>query len=169
MSDTASPAGHSVATESAAPEGRPCPFCGQPVPPQEVRRGQPKTYCSEACQKRAWNATHPRVGQRIINWNPPARPEAIQGEQQRKLRSELGRRLFQKRALLLRLQEGPALRHEMKAFGGDRFSARVNELRAAGHRIIGPVPAPKHGIFATTEPAPNGEDVYLLRAEDGCL
>ena len=132
------------------------------MPPQTTRRGQPKTYCSDACRNREWRASHPRVGQRIIDWNPPARPEPIRTEPQRKLEGELGRRLTRKRALLLRLQQGPALRREMKAIGGDRFSARVDQLRDDGYRVIGPRPSPKHGVHETTDPAASGEDIYRL-------
>ncbi len=61
------------------------------------------------------------------------------------------------------LETGRYLRRsELKAIGGDRFSSRIGELRAAGAYIVGPVPVPRLGIFETTEPL-GGEDCYVMR------
>lgn len=53
---------------------------------------------------------------------------------------------------------------ELQRVGGRRFSGRIEELRAAGHRIIGPKPARRKGIHETTDPGPRGEDMYRLEA-----
>lgn len=154
---------YSIEVESRRSEGPPCRFCGRPVPPQDVRRGRPKVHCSEQCQKRAWNAAHPRVGQKVIDWTPEAEPQPITSEAQRTFQAKRTSRLFRREALLARLRMGPTPRHEMKAYGGDRFSARLEELRRSGHRVVGPVPAPKYGIFETTSPNNAGEDIYELK------
>ena len=90
--------------------------------------------------------------QQLLDFTPAARERARQ----------LRRRESKADAILARLREGAARRSEMKALGGDRFSARVNELRAEGHYIVGPELAPKWGINQRTEPYPDGEDMYLL-------
>jgi hypothetical protein len=78
------------------------------------------------------------------------------------LDSDLAEQAKRKRALLDRLRRGgPVRRSEVKAFGGDRFSARIEELRAEGHHIIGPRRSPRHGVTRTTTRV-DGEDVYLL-------
>jgi hypothetical protein len=45
--------------------------------------------------------------------------------------------------------------------GGARYSARVEELRAAGHRIKGPSKSPTHGIYET-ELMVDGVEMYRL-------
>ena len=52
-------------------------------------------------------------------------------------------------------------RHELYRVGGARYSARVEELRAAGHRIKGPSKSPRHGIYET-EPMVDGVEMYRL-------
>lgn len=90
--------------------------------------------------------------QQLLDFTPAARERA---RELRKRESKAG-------AILDRLREGAARRSEVKALGGDRFSARVNELRAEGHYIVGPEKAPKWRINERTEPYPDGEDMYLL-------
>jgi hypothetical protein len=80
----------------------------------------------------------------------------------RQLSAELRSRETKARAVLELLRMGAARRSEMMAAGGDRFSARVNELRAEGHWIVGPQKAPRWGINERTEPFADGEDMYLL-------
>lgn len=80
----------------------------------------------------------------------------------RELARELRSRETKAGAIVALLRISGARRSEMKAAGGDRFSARVNELRAEGHYIVGPEKAPKWGINERTEPYPDGEDMYLL-------
>jgi hypothetical protein len=133
------------------------------VPPQEVRRGQKKVYCCEEHQKADWNRRHPRVGQKSIDFDPPAHPQPRRtSAAKQRLDEERAKEAVYRWALLARLQEGrPLRRSEVKAFGGDRFSARIDELRAEGHHIIGPRRAPRRGITRTTTRI-DGEDVYLL-------
>jgi hypothetical protein len=47
--------------------------------------------------------------------------------------------------------------------GGRRFSARLHEIRDAGHVIIGPEPLPERGQFETTVRNAGGDDMYELR------
>jgi hypothetical protein len=65
-------------------------------------------------------------------------------------------------AILALLRHGGARRSEVMKVGGDRFSARIGELRAGGHYIVGPEKAPRWGINERTEPYPDGEDMYVL-------
>jgi hypothetical protein len=51
--------------------------------------------------------------------------------------------------------------HELVKAGGRRYSARVGELRDAGHRILGPLKCPRHGIYET-EPMVDGVEMYRL-------
>jgi hypothetical protein len=80
----------------------------------------------------------------------------------RVLAAELRRRDTKARAILELLRQGAARRCEMKVAGGDRFSARVADLRAEGYWIVGPEKAPRWGINERTEPWPDGEDKYIL-------
>ncbi len=38
----------------AVDPGAPCEHCATPVPPQPVRRGEPKRFCSGRCRWLAW-------------------------------------------------------------------------------------------------------------------
>ena len=125
------------AVPSRSAGSRECPECHEPFLPYKRAEGHQR-FCSQACRKEAWDS------------------------EQAALR---GKRHSQRQALLARLKQGPMLRREVKACAGDRFSARVEELRAMGFCILGPARAPKHGIFQTTEPGPGGEDVYRLEGE----
>lgn len=141
--------------ESLAGESQACrrPLCKKAVPPQKVRRGSPKVYCSDRCCRLHWEEQHPRVGvQRALDFTPAGRERA----------EKLRRRESRADALLAALRERPLRRSEAKAIGGDRFSARFNELRADGHWIVGPEKAPRWGINERTEPYPDGEDMYIL-------
>ena len=90
--------------------------------------------------------------QQLLDFTPAARQRA----------HELRKRETKVAAVVALLRMGAARRSEVMATGGDRFSARVNEARADGHYIVGPVKAPKWQINERTEPFPDGEDMYLL-------
>ena len=156
------------ATESRGQDGPSCLFCGGPVPPQKVRRGRPKVYCSPTCAGAHMRRRHPRVGQKLLDFDPRPHPcPPRRSEAQLEHDEGLAARTRRKHALLARLREGgPVRRSEVKAFGGDRFSARIEQLRAEGHLIIGPRPSPRHGIARTTTRI-DGEDVYVLLAPGG--
>lgn len=47
-----------VAAESSACRR---PSCGRSVPPQKIRRGYQKSYCSDSCRRKHWEDLHPRV------------------------------------------------------------------------------------------------------------
>lgn len=89
--------------------------------------------------------------QQFLDFTPAARERAAQ------IRKREGRA----QALLARLREGAAPRSEVKRLGGDRFSARIDELRR-DYYVVGPVKAPRWGITEVTEPYPDGEDMYVL-------
>ena len=133
-----------IAMESRAPQEPGCPFCGKPVAPQKPRRGRPKVYCSDECGQKAWRAEHPRV---LVpkRKGGPTRAERI----------------------LERLRQGPATSLDLvKAGGGLRYSARIQELREKGHRIRGPFdwPAP---FGRTLRAIPKTADGYPLYRLDG--
>jgi hypothetical protein len=96
--------------------------------------------------------------QQAIDWTAPAGWTPAD----RELAQELRKRETKEAAILALLRPGAARRSEVKAAGGDRFSARINALRAEGHYIVGPVAAPKWGISERSEPWPDGEDKYIL-------
>jgi hypothetical protein len=76
------------------------------------------------------------------------------------VRKKLGRASLN---ILGRLQEGAASWRELQVVGGRRFSARLHEIRDAGHVIIGPEPLPERGQLETTAPNAAGDDMYELR------
>ena len=123
------------AVPSRSAGSRECPECHEPFLPYNRAEGHQR-FCSQACRTKAWH---------------------------REQEAQQGKRHSQRQALLARLKQGPMLRREVKACAGDRFSARVDELRGMGFEILGPVKAPKHGIFKTTQAAPSGEDMYELK------
>ncbi len=126
------------AVPSRSAGSRECPECHEPFLPYKRAEGHQR-FCSPPCRTKAWN---------------------------REQEASQGKRHTQRQALLARLRQGgPVLRREVKAVAGDRFSARIDELRGMGFCILGPVKAPKHGIFETTQPGPGGEDVYRLEGE----
>lgn len=75
------------------------------------------------------------------------------------------KRLSQREAIMraLRLYPEGVTRGEIMSVGGDRFSARINELREDGHRILGPVMVKRWGL-ERTEPL-HGEDRYKLEVK----
>lgn len=124
----------------------PCarPGCGRKVPPQE-RGGEPKRYCSEACQQQHYRETHPRMS--VENLDDATRRQRVYG----------------------RLKEGRATAFElMKAGGGMRASARVHELRGLGLRVLGPLKWKRPDGTIEEETLPLTEDgwpQYELRQE----
>ena len=123
-----------------------------------------RRYCSDRCRAAAYDAAHPRLGtQRALEFAPPlaalapARPAIPPHAPKR-------RRSLQDAALCLLglLQdEEPHGLDEMLRVGGVRYSARIEELRAAGHRVLGPRPSRRHGILET-EPMVGGREMYRL-------
>ncbi len=62
--------------------------------------------------------------------------------------------------ILALLQDGQAhSRLELQAVGGNRYGARLNAIRAAGHMVLGPLPQPRRGIFQV-EPMRDGMEFY---------
>lgn len=55
----------------------------------------------------------------------------------------------------------PHSRHELATVGGNRYAARVGELRDAGHLILGPSKSRKHQIW-DTEPMAGDVECYRL-------
>ncbi len=117
-------------------------------------------YCEPHCRLQAWAARQGPL-QAALSFEPATVPlptlnPTVPKNRKRDLQSKY-------LAILGRLQYGPATRAEVKGLGGDRFSARIGEIRDAGHYVVGPAPSPKHGIFETTKPGLDGQDVYELR------
>jgi hypothetical protein len=102
------------------------------------------------------------VRQEVFDFSPPV--VALSSLDARKpkpaIRKKLGRAALN---ILGRLQEGPASWRDLQAVGGRRFSARLHEIRDAGHVIIGPEPLPERGQLETTVRNPGGDDMYELR------
>jgi hypothetical protein len=137
------------------------PTCGRPVPPQSVRRGEERRYCSDRCRRAHWDELHPR--QRVLDFKPGLQPAATPPHNP-KLRPKLIRAA---RAILGLLGDGGRhSRHELEAQGGNRYAARVNELREAGHVILGPREArrlKRQDPILETEPlGKDGLEVYRL-------
>jgi len=102
------------------------------------------------------------MNQAVLDFTPAPLAALSDLDSQRpapELRPKLARAAL---AILDRLQQGPASWRELQAVGGRRFSARILEIRDAGHRVVGPEPSRKHGITETTKPGADG-DLYELR------
>lgn len=94
-----------------------CERCGQGFLPYERRR-RSQRFCGDSCRREAWEATTACGVSKL--------PQA----------PELKRQAAAKALILGRLQDGPALAAELVACGGGyRYSARIRELRQAGHNI----------------------------------
>ena len=110
----------------------PCKVCGDPVEPQETRRGEKKEHCSPRCRARGSRERR----QELLDWNPPAHPEPRSSEGQRQTRRTKDRQRLKAGLVLARLRKGPATTWELAETGGIRFGARVYDLR--------------HGVFDGT-------------------
>ena len=136
---------HNHERESAGHTGAPCPICGEVVTPQPQRRGHAKEYCSPRCQAKGWARAHPRVDEAIRKPDKLTRCQMILG----------------------RLQVGRATGGDLvKAGGGLRYGGRISELRARGHRILGPKPWRRPDGTRETKtisPDEQGHDLYELR------
>lgn len=139
------------------------PGCGSAIPPQATRRGEAKRYCSDRCRRAHWESLHPR--QAVLDFKPEpirvARPPHNPALVSRLCRAALN--------VLGLLGDGqPHTRHELAHVGGARYSARVNELREAGHRILGPSKALRlrcaPPIHETEPLGPAGVERYRLEA-----
>ena len=82
-------------------------------------------FCHSKEADKAYNAAHPVVRQRTMDFLPTAR----------ELGAAVGRRETRAQAILARLRRGPASSQELLRVGGLRYGARLLELRRAGHRI----------------------------------
>jgi hypothetical protein len=103
------------------------PGCRNTFQPEDRMRGAARRYCSADCRRRDWERQHPRVGvaqQAMIEWTPAAsaKPHAVRTRETKAQR------------ILARLQAGPATSYELAQIT-HRFSARLLELRRAGHVI----------------------------------
>jgi hypothetical protein len=110
-----------VATPSAP---IPCsrPGCRNTYIPAPQPKGSPQRYCCPNCRVMHWEALHPR--QAMIEWTPAAsdHAHAVRGRESKRER------------ILARLRAGSATSYELAQFT-HRFSARILELRQAGHVI----------------------------------
>lgn len=103
------------------------PSCEKVVPPQPYRRGEPKAYCSDVCRRKHWDEQHPRVAQpeqARLDFTPASSDlaHAVRGRESKAQR------------ILARLRIASATSIELAKIT-HRFSARIYELRKAGHRI----------------------------------
>jgi len=137
------------ATAASCEPARTC-RCGRAINPEHGRH-----YCSDRCRLLAWAERQQKLEfvpalQPLTRLNPTA-PKNRRRQLQQKCLNILGR-----------LQLGPATAQELHEIGGWRFSARIDELRAAGHYIVGPKLAPRRGILDARKPGPDGVDIYEL-------
>ena len=115
------PAPETVAAVSSACRR---PSCRKPVPPQKVRRGEERAYCSDTCRRKHWDEQHPRVAvpeQPRLDFTPAASElaHAIRGRETKAQR------------IVARLRQGPATSYDLARITG-RFSARLQELEERG-------------------------------------
>lgn len=115
------------------------------------RKGRHGRFCSDACRAAHWKAEHGGA-QQLLDFAPADKPD-------RPTRCEL--------ILGRLLSGGPATGLDLlRAGGGLRYSARIAELRARGHVILGPHPWRRPDGTReerTTEPTASGHDLYELR------
>ena len=100
------------------------PSCRKPVPPQTVRKGERKAYCSDTCRRKHWDEQHPRVAvpeQPRLDFTPAASEfaHAVRGRETKAQR------------IVARLRQGPASTADLARITG-RFSARLQELEERG-------------------------------------
>ena len=105
-----------------------CEVCGKPRSPKS------DFWCSRRCKDTAYNRAHPVTRQARLDFTPAASElaHAVRGRETKANR------------ILARLRQGPANSLELLRVGGIRYSARVFELRAQGHRIV----TEEHADFA---------------------
>lgn len=93
-------------------------------------------YCSDSCRAESWRRRKLTEvhEQARLDFTPAASElaHAIRGRETKAAR------------ILARLRQGPANSLELARVGGLRYSARVFELRAQGHRIV----TEEHADFA---------------------
>ena len=84
-----------------------------------------RRYCSDRCRLMAWAKRHALPEQARLDFTPAADQlaHAIRGRETKASR------------ILARLRQGPATSLQLSTIGGLRYSARIHELRRAGHRI----------------------------------
>lgn len=113
-------------------------YCGASIP--DRRRWRGATYCSARCKDKAYNETHPVARQARLDFTPASSElaHALRGRETRAQR------------ILARLRQGPASSQELLRVGGLRYSARVFELRRAGHRIS-TVEHADHAVYSLDE------------------
>ena len=112
--------------------------------PSDPHPGSPRKHCSPEHRRAAWERGHPRVAiQKPLNFTPPAValiPLAVPPHDPQK-REALKRAA---RHILALLGDGQAhSRHELARVGGNRYVARLAEIRAAldGRAVVlGPRP-----------------------------
>ena len=141
------------------------PSCTRPVTPQRVRRSKEKTYCSDVCARQHWNEKHPRLGtQAALRFEPPAVaiiPDTVPPHDPKK-RPSLHRAALH---ILGLLGDGmPHSRRELEKVGGNRYAARINAMRQAGHVVLGPRRQLRRGI-EEIEPMQGGIEFYRLVIE----
>jgi hypothetical protein len=67
---------------------------------------------------------------------PPAPDRKAEGERRKEsVVDEKARRALNRDAVLALLKQGSATNHELAEVGGNRFGARIHELRKQGHNI----------------------------------
>ncbi len=137
-------------------EGTKTCVCGRAYKPRQKNQA----HCSSKCYDRAYNLRRPVVRQQPLPFapepirvaRPPHNPALV-----RKLKPATLH-------VLGLLGDGlPHTRQELARVGGIRYSARVAELREAGHCVLGPTRSPRHGIFETEPLGPDAIERYRLR------
>ena len=132
--------------------------------PSDPHPGSPRKHCSPEHRRAAWERGHPRVAiQKPLNFTPPAValiPLAVppHDPQKREALKQAARHI------LALLGDGQAhSRHELARVGGNRYVARLAEIRAAldGRAVVlGPR---AHRGCQEVEPMRDGCECYRLR------
>lgn len=112
---------HTVAAVSCACRR---PFCGVSVPPQTLKRGEPRVYCSDSCRRKHWEELHPRTKpeQARLDFTPIKPTAPVTGEPYESARLWL----------LARLKQGPVCTLELRREpwpASQNGAQRVLELR----------------------------------------
>ena len=111
---------------AVATAGKPCPRCGEPIPPGRPGYPRDRLFCSDACRTQFWDAKHPR--QKPLDFEPPTEPALVlnpTAPKERKLKMQRAGYL-----ILDRLVQGPATTAELMALiGSPCYGRRVDELR----------------------------------------